>query len=295
MEKIGFIDYYIDEWHANNYPQMIRDSEYKDRFDVSYAWEQYTPEGKTSINEWCSKNRVNIAETIEEVVEKSDCIVVLSPDNSEKHEELADLPLKSGKPVYIDKPVAPDLPSALRLFDKADEYKTPIMSCSALRFSNEIKNLTQTGYDANLTEFAQIRGAGNFKTYAIHQIEMLVMLMGTHAREVFAVKNNENYHYMVKFNDQRSGTMTQLHKHPFQFSLVNENLNEKQALNVDNTTDFFENFIDGMLSFFDTGKSLFPSEETKAIAAIFDACGQALDNQNTWVKVPSWQAAGAAG
>ena len=23
MKKIGFIDYYLDEWHANNYPRMI--------------------------------------------------------------------------------------------------------------------------------------------------------------------------------------------------------------------------------------------------------------------------------
>ena len=22
--KIGFIDYYLDEWHANNYPEFIR-------------------------------------------------------------------------------------------------------------------------------------------------------------------------------------------------------------------------------------------------------------------------------
>lgn len=24
MKKTGFIDYYLDEWHANNYPQWIR-------------------------------------------------------------------------------------------------------------------------------------------------------------------------------------------------------------------------------------------------------------------------------
>ena len=24
--KIGFIDYYLDEWHANNYPQFLREA-----------------------------------------------------------------------------------------------------------------------------------------------------------------------------------------------------------------------------------------------------------------------------
>ena len=26
MKKIGFIDYYLDEWHANNYPRMIAEA-----------------------------------------------------------------------------------------------------------------------------------------------------------------------------------------------------------------------------------------------------------------------------
>ena len=50
MKKIGFIDYYIDEWHANNYPNWIRESKYKDEFEVSYAYEMICPEGKTNID-----------------------------------------------------------------------------------------------------------------------------------------------------------------------------------------------------------------------------------------------------
>ena len=30
MKKIGFIDYYLDEWHANNYPEMIAEQEAAD-------------------------------------------------------------------------------------------------------------------------------------------------------------------------------------------------------------------------------------------------------------------------
>lgn len=26
MKKIGFIDYFLDEWHANNYPDWIRET-----------------------------------------------------------------------------------------------------------------------------------------------------------------------------------------------------------------------------------------------------------------------------
>ena len=40
MKKIGFVDYYISEWHANNYPAWIRQANEKLGTDyaVSYAW-----------------------------------------------------------------------------------------------------------------------------------------------------------------------------------------------------------------------------------------------------------------
>ena len=40
MKKIGFVDYYISEWHANNYPEWIKRANEKLGTDylVSYAW-----------------------------------------------------------------------------------------------------------------------------------------------------------------------------------------------------------------------------------------------------------------
>ena len=38
--KIGFVDYYISEWHANNYPDWIAQMSEKCGIDarVAYAW-----------------------------------------------------------------------------------------------------------------------------------------------------------------------------------------------------------------------------------------------------------------
>ncbi len=40
MKKIGFIDYYLSEWHANNYPNWIKTANEKlgTDFEVAYAW-----------------------------------------------------------------------------------------------------------------------------------------------------------------------------------------------------------------------------------------------------------------
>ena len=35
MKKIGFIDYYLSEWHANNYPDFIK--KLTDDYEVAYA------------------------------------------------------------------------------------------------------------------------------------------------------------------------------------------------------------------------------------------------------------------
>ena len=119
MKKVGFIDYFLDEWHANNYPELIKNHS-GGEFAVKYAYGKIdSPSGMTNA-EWSEKYGILLCGKIEEVIEKSDVLIVLSPDNPEMHEELCDLPLKSGKLVYIDKTFAPDKTAAERIFEKAD-------------------------------------------------------------------------------------------------------------------------------------------------------------------------------
>ena len=123
--KIGFIDYYLDEWHANNYPQWIREAS-GGEMEVSLAYGKIdSPIGGRTNAQWCADMNIPQAQSIEEVVAHCDGIIVLSPDNCEMHEELSRLPLMSGKPTYIDKTFAPDYPTAKRLFDVAEAHGTP--------------------------------------------------------------------------------------------------------------------------------------------------------------------------
>ena len=53
--KIGFIDYYLDEWHANNYPSLIAEAS-NGAHEISCAYahieppaEMNLPSGKESV------------------------------------------------------------------------------------------------------------------------------------------------------------------------------------------------------------------------------------------------------
>lgn len=283
MNKIGFIDYFIDEWHANNYPKMIRESSYGDRFDVALAWEELTPEGKKPLDAWCDEQKVSKAESIEQVVEECDCIVVLSPDNAERHEDLADLPLKSGKPVYIDKPIAPSLAAARRLFDKAEKHGTPMMSSSALRFGSDLQNALSETTKGETTHFAATRGGGRFEVYAIHQLEMIVMSLGTGAKRVLQSGNERSHVMTIDYADGRRGLINLTPKQPFQISMQ---YGDDKGLCVSEMKDFFPRFIDGMLAFFESKDAPIRKEETLEIAALIEAGTRGLEAPDRWVDVP---------
>ena len=55
MKKVGFIDYYLDEWHANNYPAWFK--QYSDgEMEVAYAYGKIdSPKGGLTTDAWCEK------------------------------------------------------------------------------------------------------------------------------------------------------------------------------------------------------------------------------------------------
>ena len=125
MIKVGFIDYYLDEWHANNYISMLSKHS-GGKVQAAYAWAKIdSPLGGLTTDEWCAQYGLTKMETMEELVEASDAVLVLAPRDPWIHEELCQIPLRSGKRCYVDKTFAPDYFSALRIFETAERNGTP--------------------------------------------------------------------------------------------------------------------------------------------------------------------------
>ena len=264
MKKIGFIDFYIDEWHANNYPKWFREAPRAGEFELGCAWEEKTMEGGRPLEKWCAEFNMTPARSIEEVIEKSDCICVLAPSNPEVHERLADLPLQSGKPLYIDKPFADSKAAAERIFALAEKHGTPLMSSSALRFGNElISGKLQT---MKPTLFCTTGGGRSFDEYGIHQLEMIVSVMGADVKKMKLTGDPEKLGIALEYGN---GNVAQIAYTPaMPFTVIASNGKTTEVCPAINNT--FQNLIAAMMDFFATGKSIIPKEQTIGIAALLE-------------------------
>lgn len=281
--KIGFIDYYLDEWHANQYPALLREVS-GGALEVAYAWAlEDEPPGRMGTDQWCQTHGVTRCGDIAEVVARSDALVVLSPDHCHLHEQLCQLPLASGKNTYVDKTFAPDRACAQRLFALAQAHGTPCYSTSALRCAQEYEALRDTQVYA-----AASIGPNGFDTYAIHQLEPLTLLMGASARRVMAVKTqpgagiNPWSTLVIEYQNGKSAVLTCTGGDaPFLMQLCTADGNKTVRVE----SDFFRSFMVQLAGFLQTGRVPVPAEQTIAIMALREAGLRALEKPGTWVQV----------
>lgn len=135
---------------------------------------------------------VRILDTLEEVVEASDAVLLGSADGRVHLEQFARI-APWGKPVFIDKPLCLSYADALRIAELAHRYGVSLMSCSSLRYSEGLEAALEEPEYAGGIAGAYVFGpmemeetqAGYF-WYGVHTAEMLYRILGTGCRQVAA-------------------------------------------------------------------------------------------------------------
>jgi len=281
MKKIGFIDYFLNEWHADNYPEMIKNAT-NGEYQVCYAWAYRQPPeelGLKSNEEWAEIHGIELCSSMEEVIEKSDYLVVLSPDYPEMHEELCDLPLKAGKLTYIDKTFAPDKESAIRIFENAETHGTPCYSSSALRFSAELEEIDTENIYKIYSE-----GPASLSVYAIHQIEPIVRLMNARAKRLMFLGDVVHPSLIIEFEDGRYAQMYHRDDETMSFRITTVDKNNK-AKHYEIKSDYFGRFIKAMIAFFETGVAPVTHEQTIDVIAVRTAAVKAAETPFEWIEL----------
>lgn len=276
--KIGFIDKYLDEWHANHLPEWIRDIT---DVEAIYCYEQMTSpmEGGISGKEWAEEHSAILCDSIKEVVEKSDFLIVLAPSYPESHEELCDIPLRSGKPTYVDKTFAPDKETAKKLIDLAKEYNTPLFTTSAVRYSDEFIDV-----DTENIKTLSMRGPGPLEMYSIHYIESIVRLMGTEAESVMFIGDEDSPAYVIRFSNNRFATVHQF-DWDCKFNISLKYSDEKTPLHIAECNNFFSGFVKKLVEFFETARNPVDYDETITVIAIRAGILKAVKTPGEWVNI----------
>jgi len=143
-------------------------------------------ESQRELPKWVDQIKklgVEVVASPEEVLKRSDAILLMSVDGRAHLEQLKPI-FKAGKPVYVGRPLAASLADAVEIFRLAKEHKTPIFSCSQHRFSPGFIGMR------NHPEVGKVLGADVYGGcprephhpdlfwHAVHGVETLYTIMG---------------------------------------------------------------------------------------------------------------------
>ena len=275
MKKVGFIDYFLNEWHANEYPGMIR--AYNEKYGKDYAftcaWAEIDVPGGMTTDEWCEKYGVERCATIEELCKKCDYVFVLAPSNPEKHLEYAKAVFACGKSPYIDKTFAPDYSTAQAIYESAKENGVRFFSSSALRYATELN-----AYMGTANSIFTMGGGSNFDEYIIHQIEMVVKCLGVGAQKVCYTKQAQQEWVDVAYAGGKSAKMAFAPVLPFTAVVSDGAGTAYLPIN----SAFFDGLIADIFHFFETGEVSFAGEETLEVIKIREAAIAAKEFVGEW-------------
>ena len=134
---------------------------------------------------------VELVDSIDELLKRSD-VVLLETNDGRVHLEQALPVFKSGKRVFIDKPLAGSLAQCIALFEAAKRHNAPMFSCSSLRYTVKTQEIRsgKLGKVVGVEAFSPCSLESTHPDlfwYGIHGVELLYTLMGTGCETVVRV------------------------------------------------------------------------------------------------------------
>lgn len=229
------------------------------------------------MNELETLYGVERVKTPEEVADRCDAIMLLSSDGRVHLEQLK-LVAPYRKPVFIDKPLALSTCEALNLFELANDWDLPVMSCSSLRFSEAVSQELAKS-DPSGIQSAEAYGPLNIEPtqsyyywYGIHTVELLYSVMGPGCSRV-RVSTERNGDLLIGlWEDGRIGLARCRRESDKGFGV---RIDRAEGISVIDANaggkPSYANLVQEVLTFFSTGKSPIHWKETVEIISFLEA------------------------
>ncbi len=215
---------------------------------------------------------VEIVESIPALLERCDAVLLESNDGR-VHLEQALPVFKSGKRVFIDKPVAGTLADCLAIYAAAKQYNTPVFSASSLRYTLKTQEI-RSG------QHGKVIGADTFSPcalepthpdlfwYGIHGVESLFTLMGTGCERVVRLSTPGTDVAAGTWRDGRIGTFRGNRESKGQYGA---SVFMEKGLQVVNDFKGYDLLLVEIVKFFRSGVVPVSAEETIEIFAFMEA------------------------
>ena len=166
--------------------------------------------------------------------------VVIARDDWKSHKKLASIFLEKKIPVFIDKPLTLSIKD-LKYFKKFADQKL-LMSCSALRFSNELKNIKHKIKNKKSVKLVIANVVNDVEKYSVHMLEVISALGLLNVKKITYLKGfYKTFHINLKSN--KSLILNCFGPSLFIFNMQLYLLNDKIEINFHDNFSSFKNTL----------------------------------------------------
>lgn len=229
---------------------------------------------------------VEIVTSIDKLLTLCDAVLLESNDGR-VHLEQALPVFKSGKKVFIDKPIAASLTDCILLFKLAERYKVPMFSSSSLRYLDKIQEI-------RAGKHGKVAGADAWSPctlepthpdlmwYGIHGVETLFTAMGTGCDSVVRVNTPGTDVVVGTWKDGRIGVFrgTRAVSAGYGYTVYTT-----KGMMTSGKFSGYDALLTEILAFFKTGTVPVSAEETIEIFAFMEAADESKRRNGTPVKL----------
>lgn len=282
---IGIIG--LDTSHSIAYPDIIHDPEGGPEmtgFKVTAAYPYGSREIESSYSripgyiEDMKERDIEVVDSIDELLNMVDVVMLETNDGHPRLEQALQV-IKTGKRMFIDKPVAASLKDTIAIIEASKAYGAPIFSSSSLRYmpvAQAVRNKNKIG---------QITGANTYSTatieeshpdlfwYGIHGVEILFTVMGTGCKTVSRTKTEDTDIVVGTWKDDRLGTFRGIREGKSGYGGTAFGSEEIISLGA---FPGYRPLVVEMLEFFRTGVTPVSLEETLEIYAFMEAADESV-------------------
>ncbi|RED64491.1 Gfo/Idh/MocA family protein [Cohnella phaseoli] len=271
---VAFAELLHDAAHPYHVPGAIIESAYSSvspDFEMSYARvEGFTARMKEEFG-------VRLLDTPEAVAEASDAILLESVDARVHCEQFRAI-AAFGKPVFIDKPLTIGYEDAYTIVELAARHGIPVMSASALRYSQALTDALAAiptgelyGIDAYGPMTIQPTQPGLY-WYGIHMTEMLYASLGTGCKQVTAVSNAVGDCVIGEWADGRLGAFRGNRMGNTCFGAVLHGRSGSRHVDASaHPKPYYAGLLEAVLAMFRSGVSPIPPDELLEVVRFLEA------------------------